>query len=89
MIAVWFCDSCLMAAAISEVTEARIDCWAMPDVPVVAVASAATVVMGVIVVTVSLSVSSSTPSKTLYVLWFAYPFWPDVLRKASEVRRRP
>ena len=57
MIAIWFCDSCLMAAAILEVMEAGIDGWAMPGVPVVAVAAAATVVMGVIVVTVSSLVS--------------------------------
>jgi hypothetical protein len=65
MIAVWFCDSCLKAAAISEVMEAGIDGWAMPDVPVVAFAAAA---MGVIVVNVSSSVSSSTPSKTLHMV---------------------
>jgi len=68
MIAVWFCDSCLMAAAISEVMEAGIDGWAMPDVPLVAIAAAAMVVMGVIVVTVSSLVSSSTPSKTLHMV---------------------
>ena len=68
MIAVRFCDSCLMAAAILEVMDAGIDGWAMPGMPVVAVAAAATVVMGVIVVTVSSSVSSSMPSKTLYII---------------------
>ena len=48
-----------------------IDGWAVPIVPAVVAVMAATPVMGVIVVTVSLSVSSLVPSNTLYIFWDA------------------
>jgi hypothetical protein len=76
---VWMADSWLIAAATSALI-------AVPCVVLVLPAAA------VFVMVVTVSLSDSFPcslSKTWYIVWLEYPFWPDVLRSANAVRWRP
>jgi hypothetical protein len=85
IIAVWFADNWLTAAAMS----AFMVLGAVFNVLTAVVAAAAVGGTVMIVSTVSSSVSSLVASNALYIVLFVYPVCPVVVRSSIAIRRRP